>query len=72
MSITSSVYSKLDGRTYLMGDTFAAADAYIWTILGWAKYVGINLSSSANIQRYPGTVAAHPAVQKALRAEGLA
>ncbi|MDH4986492.1 glutathione transferase GstA [Aminobacter anthyllidis] len=66
------VDGKLDGRAYLMGDAFTAADAYLWTILGWAKHVGIDLSAFANIQRYLGTVAARPAVQKALRAEGLA
>ncbi|GAA2881321.1 glutathione S-transferase [Aminobacter niigataensis] len=66
------VDAKLDGRSYLMGDAFTAADAYLWTILGWAKHVGIDLSSFTNIQRYLGTVAARPAVQKALRAEGLA
>ncbi|AWC20682.1 Glutathione S-transferase GST-6.0 [Aminobacter sp. MSH1] len=66
------VDAKLDGRSYLMGDAFTAADAYLWTILGWARHVGIDLSSFANIQRYLGTVAARPAVQKALRAEGLA
>ena len=63
---------KLDGRSYLTGDAFTAADAYLWTILGWAKVVGIDLSPFANIQRYLGTVAARPAVQKTLRAEGLA
>ena len=66
------VDGKLDGRSYLMGDAFTAADAYLWTILGWARHVGIDLSPFANIQRYLGTVAARPAVQKALRAEGLA
>ena len=66
------VDGKLDGRSYLTGDAFTAADAYLWTILGWAKHVGIDLSSFANIQRYLGAVAARPAVQKALRAEGLA
>ncbi|MDQ2632470.1 MAG: glutathione transferase GstA [Pseudomonadota bacterium] len=66
------VDGKLDGRSYLMGDAFTAADAYLWTILGWAKHVGIDLSPFANIQRFLGTVAARPAVQKALRAEGLA
>ena len=63
---------KLDGRSYLTGDAFTAADAYLWTILGWAKVVGIDLSPFANIQRYLGTVSARPAVQKTLRAEGLA
>ena len=63
---------KLEGRSYLTGDVFTAADAYLWTILGWARLVGIDLSSFANIQRFLGTVGARPAVQQALRAEGLA
>ncbi|MBS3649161.1 glutathione transferase GstA [Pseudaminobacter sp. 19-2017] len=63
---------KLEGRSYLMGDVFTAADAYLWTVLGWAKFVGFDLSPFANVQRFLGTVAARPAVQKALRAEGLA
>ena len=66
------VDGKLEGRSYLTGDVFTAADAYLWTILGWAKLVGIDLSSFANIQRFLGTVGARPAVQQALRAEGLA
>lgn len=66
------VDDRLDGRSYLMGDAFTAADAYLWTILGWARHVGVDLSSFANIQRYLRTVAARPAVQRALREEGLA
>lgn len=66
------VDGKLEGRSYLMGDVFTVADAYLWTILGWARLVGIDLSSFANIQRFLGTVGARPAVQQALRAEGLA
>ncbi|MEW9807176.1 glutathione transferase GstA [Mesorhizobium sp. ZMM04-5] len=66
------VDGKLEGRPYLTGDDFTAADAYLWTILGWARLVGIDLSSFANIQRFLGTVGARPAVQQALRAEGLA
>jgi glutathione S-transferase len=63
---------KLEGRSYLTGEVFTAADAYLWTILGWAKVVGFDLSSFANVQRFIATVATRPAVQKALRAEGLA
>lgn len=66
------VDQQLEGRSYLTGDTFTAADAYLWTILGWAKYIGFDMSPFANIQRFVGTVAARPAVQKTLRAEGLA
>lgn len=64
--------SRLADRSYLMGDVFSVADAYLWTVLGWAKHVGLDLSGFANVQRFLGTVAARPAVQKSLREEGLA
>lgn len=66
------VDEKLEGRSYLMGDSFTAADAYLWTILGWAPHVGFDLSPFTNVSRFLETVAARPAVQKSLRAEGLA
>jgi glutathione S-transferase len=64
--------SALEGRTYLMGETFTAADAYAWTVLGWSRHVGIDLSPYSNIGRYMAAVAARPGVQKALVEEGLA
>lgn len=66
------VEGKLADNTYLTGDVFTAADAYLWTVLGWTKVIGFDLSPFANVQRYLATVAERPAVQKALRAEGLA
>ncbi|MGO4835048.1 glutathione binding-like protein, partial [Rhizobiaceae sp. 2RAB30] len=63
---------SLDGRSFLTGETFTAADAYLWTILGWAKFTGFDLAAYPNVQRFIATVASRPAVQKSLRAEGLA
>lgn len=55
---------------YLMGDTFTAADAYAFTVLSWGAHVKIPMPKFA--QDYLGRVAARPAVQAALKAEGLA
>lgn len=66
------VDEKLAGKTYLTGETFTAADAYLWTILGWTKVVGFDLSPYANIQKFAAAVAARPAVVKSLQREGLA
>jgi glutathione S-transferase len=66
------VDASLDGKTFLMGGTFTAADAYLWTILGWAKAVGLDLSPFANVQKFMATVAARPAVVRSLQEEGLA
>ncbi|WP_274629379.1 glutathione transferase GstA [Arvimicrobium flavum] len=66
------VDANLDGKTFLTGDTLTAADAYLWTVLGWTKFAAVDLSPFANVQRFMATVAARPAVVQALKAEGLA
>lgn len=63
---------KLAGRSYLMGDKFTVADAYLFTILRWSPRVGIDLSRWPNISAYVDRVASRPKVQEALKAEGLA
>jgi glutathione S-transferase len=66
------VDSQLAGKSYLTGDTFTAADAYLWTVLSWTKFANIDLSDFANIQNYMGRIAERPAVIKSLKEEGLA
>ena len=63
--------SQLAGKNYLMGDTFTVADAYLFTVAGWSKYVGVDIAHLANLNAYLGRVAARPAVQAAMKAEGL-
>jgi len=65
------VSQRLEGKTYIMGDDFTVADAYLFTVLGWGKYVGIDISPWPTLTAYLGRVAARPAVQAALKAEGL-
>lgn len=68
-------YQYLDeilGRhEYLLGDKFTAADAYLFTVTNWAGYVKLDLSGFPNIQAFQKRVAARPAVQKAMKEEGL-
>lgn len=61
----------LGGKTYLTGDTFTIADAYAYTILNWTRFTGIDLSPYPKIQAFMERVAARPAVQHAMREEGL-
>lgn len=63
--------SQLDGKSYLTGDTFTAADAYLFTVLGWAKPVQIDLVGLRNIGAFMARVAARPSVQAAMKAERL-
>jgi len=62
---------ELVGKAFLMGDTFTVADAYLFVVQGWGKFVGVDTSSLANLSALAARVAVRPAVQAALRAEGL-
>lgn len=62
---------QLNERDYLMGSTFTVADAYLFTVLGWTKFTGPDLSRWPTLQAYVARVAARPQVQAALKAEGL-
>lgn len=65
------VDSQLEGRSYLMGDSFTVADAYLFTVTGWGRLVGVDVSPFARLVAYRERVAARPAVQEALKHEGL-
>jgi glutathione S-transferase len=65
------VEKQLGGRDFLFGDGFTAADAYLFTVTNWAGYVKVDLSQFANLQAFQKRVAARPAVQAAMKAEGL-
>ena len=62
---------ELAGKQYLMGDTFTVADGYLFNVTNWAAFVKLDLSPFTNILALRERVAARPAVQQAMRAEGL-
>ena len=62
---------QLAGREYLFGKQFTIADAYLFTVTRWAHAVKLDLSEFANLQAFQKRVADRPAVQTALRDEGL-
>ncbi|WP_114193824.1 glutathione transferase GstA [Edaphovirga cremea] len=65
------VNDVLGKQQYLLGARFSVADAYLFTVLGWAKALKFDLGAWPNISAYLGRVAARPAVDAALTAEGL-
>jgi glutathione S-transferase len=62
---------QLEGKAHLMGETFSVADAYLFTVLGWAKHVSFDLSKWPVIEQYLGRIAQRPKVVEAMKAEGL-
>jgi glutathione S-transferase len=65
------VDGELAGRPYVLGDTFSVADAYLFVVASWGKYVGVDIAPLPHLAAFAARVGARPAVQAALRAEGL-
>lgn len=61
----------LSGQEWLFGGRFTVADAYLCTVLGWCSYHKIDLSRWPVLADYIARVSARPAVQQAMKAEGL-
>ena len=64
------VDGQLAGKSYLLGEQFSVADAYLYTVSRWAGFVGLDLSGMANILAFQQRMAQRPAVQAALKIEG--
>jgi len=65
------VDAKLEGCDYLMGKQFSVADAYLFTVTNWAAGVGVDLTGFKNLEAYMARMKARPAVQDAMKSEGL-
>jgi len=65
------VDSRLEGKPYLTGEDFTAADAYLFTVAAWARLVKLELSDLKHLQAFMQRVSARPAVKAAMQAEGL-
>lgn len=65
------VQKELGSSPFLLGDRFTVADGYLFTVLGWCNFVGIDLGGWPGLKAYHGRIAGRPAVQAALKAEGL-
>ncbi len=63
--------SVLERQDWLLGEHFTGADAYLFTITSWAKHVDLDLSEFKALTAFQQRVAARPAVQAAMEAQGL-
>lgn len=65
------VDGELAGKAFVMGSDYSVADAYLFTVTHWAKPMAIDLAPYPNLLAWRERVAARPAVQAAMKAEGL-
>lgn len=65
------VDKRLAETPYLLGEDFSAADAYLFTIANWSHILKFDLAPWPALTQFMTRVAARPAVQTAMKAEGL-
>jgi glutathione S-transferase len=65
------ISAHIENRPFLLGETFTVADAYLFTVLGWGKWVSIDIAQWPLLKSYVERIAVRPAVSAALVAEKL-
>jgi glutathione S-transferase len=65
------VNSELAGKDYLMGEHFSVPDAYLFAVTRWSKPTNIDLAPYPHLAAHHARMAERPAVQEALKVEGL-
>lgn len=63
------VSKALESRSYLVGDAFTVADAYLFNMLRWTGFTGIDLAKWPVLKAYFDRIEERPAVEAALAAE---
>ena len=66
------IEAHLADKPFLLGEHFSVADCYLFTVLSWCAYVKIDVAAVwPGLKSYMDRIAVRPAVQAALKAEGL-
>ncbi len=63
--------TQMHGRNFVAGHQFTAADAYLFTVLNWGQWTGVDLAKWPVLKDYVTRIAARPQVREALKVEGL-
>ncbi|CAI0855373.1 glutathione transferase GstA [Serratia quinivorans] len=63
--------SVLAKQHFLLGNKFSVADAYLFTVMRWAIALQFDIKKRSQLAAYVDRVAARPAVDATLNAEGL-
>jgi len=62
---------QLGGKSWLCGEQFSVADVYLFVVSGWAQHAGVDISALEHLLAFRQRMLARPAVQAAMKAEGL-
>jgi glutathione S-transferase len=65
------VEQRLATETFLAGNQYSVADIYLFVVTNWARAVKLDLSAFPHLLAFQKRIAERPAVQAALKAEGL-
>ncbi len=65
------VDGQLAGKSFTMGEQFTVADAYLFVVTNWAGATKVDLEGLSNLQAFRERMRARPAVQAAMKHEGL-
>ena len=60
--------AQLAGRAYLL-DRFTVADAYLVTVLNWARFSGVDLGQFMAVDAYFNRLRERPSIARALAEE---
>jgi glutathione S-transferase len=71
MTRLETVADQLSSQPFLLGENFSVADAYLFVTLNWGQYVNVDISRWPALVRYVDKISKRPAVQKAMKEEGL-
>ncbi|GAB6066854.1 glutathione transferase GstA [Methylothermus subterraneus] len=67
----SFISERLAKHDHLLGANYSVADAYLFVVLSWRNYVGLDFSPWPPLLAYAERIAQRPAVQQAMQEEGL-
>ena len=66
------VAEHLAKNEFLLGERFSVADGYLFTVLNWTQWMGIDLAQWPSLVDFQERVGSRPAVKAALAAEAAA